>query len=74
MLVSQLFRFGTFSICKYVDMDPVLGLLVTARDAKASWDAKPTLDLFLFTFDERMIFVLLASAPLSQASASGERI
>lgn len=74
ILATQRLCFGIFSILKVMDVDLVLALCAVARGTKIDWVDKPDLYRFLNTFVEEIISVLPVSAPLRQASVSGERV
>lgn len=73
VLVDQCFHCGIFGILKDTDVDPVLALLSIAPATEAGRDARLDLDLFPYTFDEEMVFVLSTSVSLRQASVFSER-
>lgn len=73
-LVSQWFRYGIFGVVRNMDVDLVLALLALARVAEADQDARPNLNWLLYTFEEGLVSVLFASAPLRWVSTFGEHI
>lgn len=74
VLVAQWIRYAIFVILKDRNVDSVLDLLVIARVAESHGKSRPGLYWFPFTFGEGAKFVLLASSPLRQVSASGKQI
>lgn len=63
-------RYAIFGIFKDMDIVPVVALLVAAHVVEADWGARPDLEWFSYTFDEAMIFVPPALAPLK----AGQRL
>lgn len=62
VLVGQWFCYGMLDFLKDMHVDSILALLVTARVAEVDRDARPDLDWFLYTSDERINSILSVSA------------